>query len=228
MSAGSQHGAPLVYARAATARRGGKVVLDSVSLAIDRGAPFALVGASGSGKTTLLFCAAGLLPLSAGTIAIAGQPVSGLAPRARAACLGLVFQDYQLFPHLSALDNVCLAPGLHGRDAYQARAAELFAELGIAELSARYPHQLSGGQRQRVAIARSLILEPAVLFLDEPSAALDEHTTAELSATLRALNQRSQIVVVSHDRPFVESCCPRGARMAAGRLVAQGDVNDVF
>lgn len=228
-----EEGPPLIHAEGVTAHRGGKVILDRVSLSIRRGAAFALVGTSGSGKTTLLFCAAGLLPVSAGSIAIAGQAVSELAPRQRAARLGLVFQDYQLFPHLSALDNVCLAPRLHaegkaGGAAPEEKARALLGELGIGDLHARFPHELSGGQKQRVAIARSLILEPDVLFLDEPSAALDERTTEELSALLARLNERSQIVVVSHDRPFVEGFCPRGARMAEGRVVAEGDIASVF
>ena len=220
--------APLLAARDARARRGGALVLDGVSLAIFRGPPYALVGPSGSGKTTLLFCAAGLLPLAGGTIEITGAAVGRLPPRERAARAGLVFQDYQLFPHLSAIENVCLAPRLHGRPGYRARAEALLGELGLEGLGGRAPHELSGGQKQRVAIARSLILEPALLLLDEPSAALDERTTAELAALLLALNARSQIVVVSHDRGFVERCCARGARMEGGKLCAEGDLGDIF
>lgn len=209
-------------------RRGGALALKGVSLRVERGSPYALVGASGSGKTTLLLCAAGLLPSDEGSIRIRGERASALDPRARARLVGLVFQDYQLFPHLTCIENVCLAPRLRGAAEIERDARALLGELGVAELAGRRPHELSGGQKQRVAIARSLILEPALLFLDEPSAALDEKATAELAALLLRLNARSQIVVVSHDRPFVERACSRGARLSAGEVAAEGDLGDLF
>jgi ABC-type sulfate/molybdate transport systems ATPase subunit len=221
-------GSALVQIEGLRVELGGKAVLDDVDLSVEKGEPYALVGPSGSGKTTLLFAAAGLLPAARGRVRVGGETISELPPRRRSALLGLVFQDYQLFPHLTVLENVCLAPRLQGRAAYERAAGALLEELGIGELAARRPHQLSGGQRQRVAIARSLVLEPAVLFFDEPSAALDEGTTRELAALLRRLNERIQIVVVSHDRAFVELCCPRGARLEAGRLVTSGNTAAIF
>jgi polar amino acid transport system ATP-binding protein len=208
--------------------RGGKPILRGVDLTVHKGPPFAIVGPSGSGKTTLLFAAAGLVPATRGRIAIGGKSLDGMPARERSALLGLVFQDYQLFPHLTVLENLTLAPRLHGRPGYEPAARALLADLGIEALADRRPHQVSGGQKQRVAIARSLMIEPSVLFFDEPSAALDERTTRELARLLLRLNERIQIVVVSHDRPFVEQCCPRGVRLSAGLLAAEGDSATIF
>jgi len=204
-------------------RRGGQQILAGLSLTVRRGEPFAIVGESGSGKTTLLYAAAGLVPLEAGKVELGGRRLGSLGPRERARTFGLVFQDYQLFPHLTARENVLLAPRLHGRVA-EAAARRLFEELRIDGLVDRRVHELSGGQRQRVAIARSLVLEPRLLFFDEPSAALDARTSDDLAELLRTINRHTQIVVVSHDVPFIERCCGRGIRLDAGRIVQEGGV----
>lgn len=209
-------------------RRGGRTVVQEVSLDVASGPPFALVGESGAGKTSLLLAAAGLIQPARGTVRIGGRDVHAIPRVERARLLGLVFQDHELFPHLTALENVTLAPRLR-RDARAGdRARALLEELGLGGLEDRGPHQLSGGQKQRVAIARSLALEPRVLFFDEPSAALDERTGAELAALLVALAARIQVVIVSHDRRFLEQCCPRGARLEAGRLVRTGTLSSIF
>lgn len=213
-----QHGpGPLLEASSLTAKRGGRAILHGIDLTIHSGGPYAIVGESGSGKTTFLLCATGLLKPESGSLKIKGRSLEGLGPRERSARVGLVFQDFQLFPHLTVRENVDLAPGLRGSISESARD-ELLGSLKISELADRYPHQLSGGQKQRVAIARSLILEPDLLFLDEPSAALDEKTTEELAELLKSLNQRAQVVVVSHDRLFVQACCTRGVRMEQGQV----------
>ena len=209
-------------------RRGGQRIIDRLSLSISRGDPFAIVGESGSGKTTLLYAATGLLPIEAGRIEILGKPLSDLGQRERSKLLGLVFQDYQLFPHLTARENVLLAPGLQGIDGADARADHLFEELRITELADRRPHEMSGGQKQRVAIARSLVLQPSVLFFDEPSAALDARTSDELADLLLAINRRTQTIVVSHDAAFIERCCTRGIRLAAGKITARGTIDQVM
>lgn len=206
--------------------RGGQSILKNFSLTVGRGAPFAIVGESGSGKTTLLHGVLGLLPLKSGTIKLNGAPVVDLPPLEMAKKAGLVFQDYQLFPHLSAMENLTLAPGLQGADAVEDRAAALLEELRIGQLQSRYPHELSGGQKQRVAIARALMLAPKILFFDEPSAALDIQTSRELSRTLKALE--TQVVVVSHDREFVLDCCEEGALLVDGRVDRQGPVKTLL
>jgi ABC-type sulfate/molybdate transport systems ATPase subunit len=209
---------PLLEFSSVTAYRGDKKILSDISFCIRTGEPYAIMGESGSGKTTLLLCATGLLQPKSGKVSIVGAPLNALAPQQRASRVGLVFQDYQLFPHLSVQGNIELAPRLTGSKTFGSMTRDLLEALRIQDLADRRPHQLSGGQKQRVAIARSLILEPVILFLDEPSAALDEKATLELAEILRKLNHRVQIIVVSHDRYFVEACCKRGVIMKNGKI----------
>ena len=208
--------------------RGGRKVLDHIDLVIEPGPPFAVAGPSGSGKTTLLFAVAGLSTPDAGVVRVAGKQVSRLPPRERARTVGIVFQDYQLFPHLTVTDNVMLAPKLFGLAGSEARVRTLFDALGLAELSERRPHELSGGQKQRVAIARTLALEPDLVLFDEPSAALDPRTTSDLAGLLVELSEKAQFVVVSHDMVFLEQCCPRGVRLDRGRVTAQGELAEII
>lgn len=208
-------------------RRGGQRIIADLSLALDRGEPFAILGESGSGKTTLLFAATGLIPVEGGVVEVLGHRVDALEPRERSRLFGLVFQDYQLFPHLTAWENVMLAPRLQKREGAEGLAEDLLRDLRIGELADRRPHELSGGQKQRVAIARSLVLEPSILFFDEPSAALDAKTSEELADLLLQINHRTQVVVVSHDMAFVERCAPRGIRMEKGRIVADGGLERI-
>lgn len=220
----------LVCVEGLTVHRGDARILHEVDLHIAAGPPFAIVGESGSGKTTLLLAMVGLLPKTGGTISLAGRTLEDLSPRARAGVAGMVFQDYQLFPHLTVQQNLTLAPGLHAKGQTPAatiaqRASTLLTQLNIDDLASRFPHELSGGQKQRVAIARSLMLDPQILFFDEPSAALDSRTTDELATLLRGINPTTQIVIVSHDWAFIRRCCERGAVMASGAItqVSEGD-----
>lgn len=219
---------PRIEVEALTVWRGRRKVLDRVSLEIPHGEPYAIVGESGSGKTTLLYAITGLLPITDGKVAIRGHRVSALSARERAKLFGLVFQDYQLFPHLSVWENVMLAPKLHGNQGAEELAKRLLEELRIDMLASRYPHELSGGQKQRVGIARSLVLEPSVLFFDEPSAALDAKTSDELAWLLREISLLTQVIVVSHDVAFIERCCTRGARIASGRLIREGALEAIL
>lgn len=218
----------LLKIEALTVHRGRRKILDHVSLNVAEGEPYAIVGESGSGKTTLLYAIAGLLPMSEGVVEIRGHRIGALSARERAKLVGLVFQDYQLFPHLSVWDNVLLAPKLHGKEGAKRLGRRLLEQLRIDGLASRYPHELSGGQKQRVAIARSLVLEPSVLFFDEPSAALDAKTSDELALLLREISDRTQVVVVSHDNAFIERACTRGVRMAAGRVVREGGLESIL
>lgn len=211
-----------------TVTRGGRAVLSALDLRVMRGPPLAIVGPSGCGKTTLLLALAGLTSIASGSAKVVGEAISRLAPRERARRVGVVFQDYQLFPHLSVVENVRLAPALHAVEGYRARADALLDALDIAELGTRGCHELSGGQRQRVAIARCLVLEPAVVLFDEPSAALDPRATRDLAELLTSLSSTAQIVVVSHDRTFVEACCPRAVRLDGGRIASTGAPHEVF
>ncbi len=217
-----------VSAEGVVVTRGARDILDRVDLTIAHGSPFAIVGRSGSGKTTLLMVLAGLLVPDGGTIRIGPSSLADLPPRVRAQRVGIVFQDHQLFTNMTVMENVMLAPRLGGRSDAGTQAERLLGDLGLAGYADRRPHELSGGQRQRVAIARTLALEPRVMLFDEPSAALDPRTTRDLAALLGDLGSRTQVVVVSHDLPFVEQCCERGVRLDEGRVAARGRLSEII
>ncbi len=209
-------------------KRGGRDVLRDVNFKLERNGPYAIVGTSGSGKTTLLYALTGLIKPADGVIRYGDRDLVELSRPERASRYGLVFQDYQLFPHLTVIENLLLAPQLREISVSREHACDLLGRLGVKNLADRYPGELSGGQKQRVAIARSLILEPQILFLDEPSAALDEKTSIELAELLAGLNEKSQIVAVSHDRPFLAAFCTRGVRMNQGRIDREGTVEEIL
>lgn len=191
-------------------RRGTRTIVDRITLDVPRGSIVALTGASGSGKTTILRAVAGLDPY-AGTITIdGGRP-------------GLVFQTHCLFEHLSAIDNVRLAPmHVSGSTAGDATAAAtaLLEQLGVAHRAHAWPRELSGGEAQRVAIARALAMNPAVLLLDEPTASLDPARRADLGRTLRALAASGRsLLLTSHDREFVAAYADAVAILSSGRLL---------
>ena len=195
-----------------TVRRGARLIVQDVDLDVPRGAVVALTGPSGSGKTTILRAVAGLEPF-AGTVRIDG----GAA--------GLVFQAHCLFEHLSALENVRLAPmhvsGLAETDA-TARAMALLGELDVEHRAGALPRALSGGEAQRVAIARALAMEPAVLLLDEPTASLDPARRSELGRVLRGLAARGRtLLLTSHDGGFVTEFADREITLSEGRVAVR-------
>ena len=199
-------------------RRGGRLVVQGVSFAANRGERLAIMGPSGSGKTTILRGIAGLDPLAAGTMDV-GR-------------VGLVFQFHHLFEHLSAIHNVWLAP-VHvlkqPRVEAERRAHDLLEILGVGERASTLPHQLSGGEAQRVAIARALAMDPPVLLLDEPTASLDPARRGELAATLRQLASLGRTIVIStHDSDFARSCADRVVVLETGRVVRAGATRDVL
>jgi ABC-type polar amino acid transport system ATPase subunit len=200
-------------------RRGDRVILDGLRFSATRGELVALRGESGTGKTSVLRAIAGLDPIAAGEIRVAGVRLEpGRTPRgplARALhqSVGIVFQFHHLFAHRTALDNVWLAP-VHvlGRPRVEAegRARELLDALGVGARAGAHPHELSGGEAQRVAIARALAVEPPVLLMDEPTASLDAARRTDLAATLRRLAADGRtIIIATHDGEFVRSCGSR-------------------
>jgi ABC-type polar amino acid transport system ATPase subunit len=207
---------PLIELREVGKRFGSRQVLRGVSASAKAGCIVSLVGASGSGKTTLLRCLNGLETIDSGQIRIAGHvleraPDDTALTRLRAD-VGMVFQDYQLFPHLSVLDNLCLAPRVvrkRPRDVAERRARELLERVGLGDRSGSRPSELSGGQKQRVALARALAQDVKVLLLDEPTSALDRRTRDEIVGILRDLVQRSQepltLMLVTHDQHLAET-----------------------
>ena len=214
-------------------RRGGRVLVRDVTWAASRGERVALMGASGAGKTTVLRAIAGLDRPSAGSISIDGVRIAaGDTGRTRDLHrrVGLVFQFHHLFAHMTALQNVCLAP-VHvlgqPRPEAERRAHSLLDRLGVAGRAHAQPHELSGGEAQRVAIARALAVDPPVLLMDEPTASLDPARRDELAATLRQLAEDGTIVIVAtHDVEFARSCVERVIVMADGRVVGDGSMRE--
>ena len=217
--------------------RGSLRVLHDVSLTGAEGGVTALVGASGSGKTTLLRCLNGLETFDAGGLTVAGHRLEpGPHPPATLERLrrdvGMVFQQFNLFPHLSVIDNVTLAPRMVLRTAAEeARAAglALLDRVGLASFAAVRPATLSGGQQQRVAIARALAMQPRVMLFDEPTSALDPTMTAEVLDVIVDLARGGQtMVVVTHDHAFAKRAATWVVELAAGRVARQGPADELL
>ena len=226
--------APVLELKGLKKRYGGKLVLDGINLSLAAHEVVCLIGASGSGKSTLLRCADLLEPVDGGQIRLEGEPVAfedrdADATRRR---LGIVFQGFNLFPHLTVMENVALAPrvalGL-APAAAERRAKELLKSLGLAEKSREYPDRLSGGQQQRVAIARALATEPNVLLLDEITSALDPVLVAEVLETLRSLAQSGMtMLIATHEMAFAADVADRICYLEGGRLIEEGSPAQIF
>ncbi|HZO24347.1 MAG TPA: ABC transporter ATP-binding protein, partial [Steroidobacteraceae bacterium] len=222
--------APILRIENVTRKFGDFVAVNDVSLEVQRGEIFCLLGGSGSGKTTLLRMLAGFDTPTQGRIYIDGQEMSGIPPYERP--VNMMFQSYALFPHMSVEKNVAF--GLEqehlGRDEVRRRVGEILAIVKMTPFMARKPHQLSGGQRQRVALARALVKRPKLLLLDEPLAALDrklrEHTQFEL------INIQEQLgvtfVVVTHDQEEAMTLSSRMGVMDHGHIVQVGTPTDIY
>ena len=194
--------------------------LDGLSLTLEPGEMVALLGPSGCGKTTALRVLAGMETVDSGDVLVDGASLHGVPTRRRD--MGMVFQNYSLFPNMTALDNVAFGLRVRGQNpaARRARAGELLDMVGLAERANRYPHQLSGGQQQRVALARALAIEPRVLLLDEPLSALDAKVRLQLREQIRTLQTRlgTTTLFVTHDQEEARSMADRVGVMRAGRL----------
>ncbi len=234
---------PTVEARGVCKSFGRLQVLRDVSLAIPRGEAVAIVGPSGSGKTTLLRCMNLLEEFQAGEMLLEGQPIGyGPGPRRRRlpereiararAQIGMVFQSYNLFPHMSVLRNVTVAPvrirGVPAEEA-EATAVRLLQRVGLGDKLAAYPSQLSGGQQQRVAIARALAMEPKVMLFDEVTSALDPELVGEVLAVLRQLAEEgTTMAIVTHEMQFARDVADRVVFMAEGAVVEEGPPARIF
>ena len=198
-------------------------IVHEASLQIFPGEAVALVGPSGAGKSTLLALMAGLDTPSAGRIRLAGDSLEDLDEDGRAAVragrVGFVFQSFQLIDGLNALENVALPLELAGERRAEARAREALVEVGLGERLAHLPRQLSGGEQQRVALARAFVIEPDILFADEPTGSLDTATGEHVIDLLFRLRERHQttLVLVTHD-PALAARCDRGFEVNAGRV----------
>ena len=221
--------APLLEARALTKRFDALLALDAVSLAVAPGTVTAILGPSGSGKSTLLRCLNFLVQPDTGEILFNGDVIDArhdAALNAHRARVGMVFQQFNLFPHLRVWENLALAARLVRRlpaAAARTRALALLDRVGLADKADAHPTQLSGGQQQRAAIARALAVEPAVLLFDEPTSALDPELTGEVLAVMRQLaSDHTTMVVVTHDVEFARQAATQIVFMDAGRVIETG------
>jgi ABC-type polar amino acid transport system ATPase subunit len=212
---------------------GANLVLDGVDLTVTRGETIAIIGPSGSGKSTLLRCVNRLEEPSGGEVVFEGEPVlAGPRLRAQRARMGMVFQHFNLFAHMTVLGNVMEAPiqvlGL-GRDEAAARARRLLDRVGLADKADSLPARLSGGQKQRVAIARCLAMEPKLLLLDEITSALDPELVGEVLQVIRDLaGQGMTMLIVTHEMGFAREVADRVVFMDGGRIVEQGPPDELL
>ena len=226
-------------------------VLQNISLNLEKGEALAIIGSSGSGKTTLLRCLNFLETPDTGVIRVDGKTLWDAADpathresevRKKRLHFGLVFQNFNLFPQYTALQNITLAGELLAKEKpeYKAnrkaihaeleeKARTLLAQMGLSERENHYPHQLSGGQQQRVAIARALALDPKILFFDEPTSALDPELTAEVLRVIKDLAaQNMTMVIVTHAMQFARDVADRVVFMSDGAIIEEGSPADLF
>ena len=216
---------------------GSTQVLKGVSFSLERGQVLAIIGSSGSGKTTLLRCLNFLETPDEGQLYVDGKSLLSVSQtqqqlRQARRSFGLVFQNFNLFPQYTALENVMLSPMLQKQGTKQElrnRAMELLRTVGLSEKANSYPCQLSGGQQQRVAIARALALSPEILCFDEPTSALDPELTGEVLAAIRALRDQGRtMVVVTHEMAFAKSVADLVIYMADGVIEEMGTPQEIF
>ena len=235
--------APIVRVQGVSCTLGGRLVLDDVSLDVMRGEVVVIIGPSGAGKTTLLRSLNHLEPVDSGEVLIGGVPIghrdtvtrrkvsaSELARRRRE--IGFVFQLFNLFPHMTAAENVWNAPvrvlGVP-KDTARRDAIALLERVGLGDKAESRPSQLSGGQQQRVAIARALAMRPKVMLFDEPTSALDVEMVGEVLAVMRDLaREHMTMVVVTHEMRFAREVADRIIVMDAGRIIEDAPPNQLF
>jgi putative spermidine/putrescine transport system ATP-binding protein len=222
--------APDIEVRGVSKSYGSALAVDDVSFTVERGHVLSLLGPSGCGKTTTMRMIAGLIDPSAGDIEIKGKSVTGIPVHRRN--IGLLFQNYALFPHLNVAGNVAF--GLEMRklpkDDIRQKVLQALALVKLEAFADRMPHQMSGGQQQRVALARALVIEPAVLLLDEPLGALDKKLRESMQIELRLLQQRLNIttLMVTHDQEEALTLSDRIAVMRDGKIEQFGEPNDIY
>ena len=230
---------------------GATKVLEDISFSLEKGQALSIIGSSGSGKTTLLRCLNFLETPDRGIIRVQGETLFDAADpatqrenevRRKRLHFGMVFQSFNLFPQYTALKNVTLAKELLSQERpdfkehkkaileeIQAEGQELLGKMGLADRAGHYPHQLSGGQQQRVAIARALALHPDILCFDEPTSALDPELTGEVLKVIRSLaEQRTTMIIVTHEMAFARDVADQVIFMDGGVIVEQGDPHQVI
>ena len=226
---------PVLEARGVEKHFRGIHALNGVDLEVRRGQVLVVIGPSGSGKSTLIRCLNGMEQVSAGEISFDGQRVekgSAKAWRKLRQRVGMVFQDYTLFPHLTVLQNITLAPvraGVETAESAQIVALELLTKVGLRVKAEAYPSDLSGGQQQRVAIVRALAMRPEVLLFDEPTSALDPEMIGEVLNVMRHLaHEGMTMIVVTHEMGFAREVANEVIFMDKGLIVERGEPDTVF
>lgn len=213
---------------------GDQVVLDGIDLHVDEHQVVCLIGPSGSGKSTLLRCVDLLDPIDGGAIRLDGVDITARGTDANAVRrrVGIVFQSYNLFPHMSVLDNVTLGPRRAlrvGRREAEATAMELLERFGLADKADDYPNRISGGQNQRAAIVRALMPDPEILLLDEVTSALDPELVGEVLAVIRELAERGlTMILATHEMGFARDVADQVCFLHEGRVLEQGPPAELF
>jgi ABC-type polar amino acid transport system ATPase subunit len=213
---------------------GDNLVLDGVDLTVNAGQALVVIGPSGSGKSTLLRCVNLLEPIDSGRIFFEGEEITrkGVKMDAIRQRIGIVFQQFNLFPHIRAIDNLTLAARRVGkvpRQEAEQRARDLLERVGLPEKARSYPHELSGGQQQRIAIARALMMEPHVMLFDEVTSALDPELVGEVLVVMRDLARDGMtMLVVTHEMQFARDVGDQLIFMDDGKIVEQGDPIEVL
>lgn len=227
---------PILRATNIVKKLGGKTILNDVSLDVHKGDVKVVIGPSGAGKSTFLQCLNYLLPPDSGDIWLEGKKVNARDTRELCALrqqVGMIFQDFNLFDHLTAEENVSIAlrkvMGCNKAEARNRALTEL-SRVGLAKRAALYPAQLSGGQKQRVAIARALATNPKILLCDEATSALDPATTESILSLIKDINRRLGItaIIITHEMSVIEKICNQVAIISHGRIAETGSVEEVF
>jgi ABC-type polar amino acid transport system ATPase subunit len=223
---------------------GAYVALKGVSLSVNKGEAIALIGPSGSGKSTLLRCINTLETITSGTITVGDEEIGAQTTSAgrrihsskvlarQREDVGMVFQSFNLFPHMTALENVTAGPRLvrrHDDAAVRKRGVDLLNRVGLGDKADSFPRQLSGGQQQRVAIARALAMEPKIMLFDEPTSALDPETVQEVLNVIREVRDSGMtMLIATHEMDFARHASDRTIFMEAGQIVEQGPSSKVL
>ncbi len=212
----------------------GHIILNDLDMNVQEGEVVVILGPSGCGKSTLLRCINGLEEIQSGSVRILGKEISGTKENAGLLRqkVGMVFQSYDLFPHLSVLGNIMLSPvkvQKRKKDEVKEEALELLKKVGLADKADSYPRQLSGGQKQRVAIVRALILHPEILLFDEVTAALDPEMVREvLDVILSLAKQGKTMLIVTHEMQFAKAVADRIVFIDEGKIMEEGTAKEFF
>lgn len=207
-------------------------ILDGVNLDIAQGEVVVVVGPSGCGKSTLLRCINALEPIQGGQVLLEGKVVGKEHLEELRQKIGMVFQSYDLFPHLRVLDNITIAPTKvqkRKKEEVQAEAEELLSRVGLGDKANSYPRQLSGGQKQRVAIVRALCMHPEILLFDEVTAALDPEMVREvLDVMLDLAKQGRTMIIVTHEMQFAKAVADKIVFIDQGKILEEATPEEFF